>query len=286
VAKHRRPGRGRAGRVAGGHPAGGVQLGQQAVDGGDLLEPLSAKAHGRDPGGGGAEDLVAVELPGVAGDPQGVGLAGAGLADDHLDAGAALGDVADHRGLLAGDRRMRPERFAHGLVGGHGGLLAGAVDRRGDQPLLGREQLGSGVAALAGGVLGHHADDPLGEEAVGQPLQFGRRGGGELAAESDQDLAAGEGGGVGGQPLGAGELVEGALDGQVGHRRLAELPAGDLPHQPLGVQAALAGLLPPAPIQRLGGLVGLGRAGGMRHVLHQPAGAGAPVCLQALQLGW
>jgi hypothetical protein len=176
--------------------------------------------------------------------------------------------------------------FTHGLVGGHGGVLASAADRRGQQPLFGLEQLGGGVATLAGGVLGHHADGPLGQEPVGQPAQLLGRDGGELAAESDQDLVAGEGAGVGGQPLGAGELVEGALDGQVGHRRLVELPAGHLVGQPLRVDAALAGLLLPAAVQGFGSLMGLGRAGGMRHVLHQPARARlAVLALQAVQLG-
>jgi hypothetical protein len=49
--------------------SGGVQLGEQPVTGGDVLEPFGAKAHGRDPGGGGADHAGAVELPGVAGRP-------------------------------------------------------------------------------------------------------------------------------------------------------------------------------------------------------------------------
>jgi hypothetical protein len=178
---------------------------------------------------------------------------------------------------------MRLEGFADRRMGGHDGLLASAADRCGQQPLLGLEQLRGGVAALAGGVLGHHADGPLGQEPVGQPAQLLGRDGRERPAEGDHDIVAGERGGVGGQPLGAGELIEGALDGQVGRRRLAEFLAGHLAGQPFGVEAALAGLLLPAPVEGLGGVGGLGRAGGMRDVLDQPAGAWlALVALQPL----
>ena len=73
-----------------------------------------------------------------------------------------------------------------------------------------------------------------------------------LAAEGNQDLAAGEGGGVGRQALGAGQLVEGAGDGRPVDRQLAFGAVGDLGHQPLGLVAVLAGFLLPAAVQGLG----------------------------------
>ena len=52
-----------------------VQVAQQPVAGGHLLEPLPLQAHGRDPGRGRRQQPVAVQLPGMAGDAQGEGLA-------------------------------------------------------------------------------------------------------------------------------------------------------------------------------------------------------------------
>jgi hypothetical protein len=88
------------------------QLGQQPVDGTGLLEPLGVQADGGDPGRRGAEDLVAVQLPGVPGHAEGEGLAGAGPPDHHLHAGAALAQVADHRLLVGADAGMAGQRVA------------------------------------------------------------------------------------------------------------------------------------------------------------------------------
>lgn len=51
-----------------------VQLKQESIDGGGLLEPLGLKAHGRDPGRCAAEHPPPTLLPGVTGDPEGKGL--------------------------------------------------------------------------------------------------------------------------------------------------------------------------------------------------------------------
>jgi hypothetical protein len=135
-------------------------------------------------------------------------------------------------------------------------------------------------------VLGHHADRPFGQEPVGQPLQLLGRDGGELAAEGDHDIVVGEGAGVGGESVRAGELVEHPPDCAAVQRRLSLVAAGDLADQPLQVDAQLPGFLLPALVQGLGGVVGLGRAGGVGHVLHQPPSALlAVLALQALQLG-
>jgi hypothetical protein len=90
-------------------PLGGallVQLAKQRVHRAGPLEPLGVQTHRGDPGWRRPEDPVALQLPGVAGDPERVGLAGAGLADDHADALAALGDVAHHRRLVGPDGRV------------------------------------------------------------------------------------------------------------------------------------------------------------------------------------
>ena len=59
-----------------------VQVTQESVAGSHLLEPLALQADGGDPGRGRGQESVAVELPGVAGDPQGEGLARPGPPDD------------------------------------------------------------------------------------------------------------------------------------------------------------------------------------------------------------
>ena len=134
-------------------------------------------------------------------------------------------------------------------------------------------------------MLGHHAHTSLGQAPVGQPLQLGRADGGELAAEGDQDLAPGEGRGVGREPFGTCQLIEHPPDGHAVRGDVA-LAADHLADQPLGVDAALRGLGLPAAVQGLGGLVGLGWPGGMRHELDEPGGARlALLAFQALQLG-
>jgi hypothetical protein len=82
-----------------------VEVGQQPVAGGHLLEPLRLQADGGDPGRRGGQQPVAVQLPGMPGDAEGEGLTGPRLPDNQGDAGAALAEVADHPGLvLAGGR--------------------------------------------------------------------------------------------------------------------------------------------------------------------------------------
>jgi hypothetical protein len=82
---------------------------------------------------------------------------------------------------------------------------------------------------------------PFGQETVGQVLELGGVDGGELAAQGDHDLAAGKGRRVGGQPVGAGQLIEHLAHCHAVRGELA-LAAGELADQPLGVDAALAGL--------------------------------------------
>ena len=173
-----------------------VQVAEEPVAGGHVLEPLALQAHGGDAGRGRGQEPVAVQLPGMAGDAEGEGLARPGPPDDHGDPLAALAQVPDHRLLIRPGGRMGGQGLAHRLMGGHGRLLARPAGGAGDQPLLDGQQVGGGPAALLQGPVGDHADRPLGQEPVRQLLQLGPSGAGQAGAEGDQDVGAGEGGRV------------------------------------------------------------------------------------------
>jgi len=177
----------------------------------------------------------------MAGDAQGEGLAGPRPPDDQGDPLAALAQVADHPLLIPSGGRMRRQGLAHRRMGRHGRLLAGSAGGRGDQPLLDRQQLWGGPAAFLKGPAGDHADRPLGQEPVRQRLQLDPSGAGQAGAHGDQDLGAGEGGRVRGQPVRTSQLVE-QPDGRVrGHRPVlipVTCPAGQLPHQGVRVHAS------------------------------------------------
>ena len=123
--------------------AAAVQVGQEPVAGGHLLEPLGLQADGGDPGGGGGQGPVAVQLPGMPGCSEGEGLAGPGPSHDQGDAGAALADIADHRLLILvrrwGGRPGRPGP-PHGTTTAVCSPVAAGGG--GDQPLLDRQQVG------------------------------------------------------------------------------------------------------------------------------------------------
>ena len=157
-------------------------------------------------------------------------------------------------------------------MGHHGGLLAGAAGGGGDQPLLDRQQLGGGPAALLQRPLGDHADRPLGQEPVGQLLELGPGGPGQLAAEGGDHVLAGEGGRGRGQPVRAGQPVE-----HRGHRPLGQPSWSRSRVRPVtcrtrvsGSMPALGRLGPPPSIQGVRGLVLLGLAGGVDGPLDQP----------------
>src|SRR6266542_1724456 len=229
-----------------------------------------------------------LKLPGVAGDPQRVGLAGAWLTDHHRDAGAALGDVADHGGLVVADGGVGPQRGTQGVVRTHCGLLVGAANPRLDQPLFDGEQLGGGIAVLPRGVLGHDADGSLGHEPVGQVRQLVRADlslrAGELVKHlADRPLVQSSGV-LSGVPS---TLVQSCIQSRAYLVAGPDLDgSGDVADQPLGLDPQRAGLVLPAAVQRLGGLMLLGLAGGVDGELDQPAGARlALLALQPRKLG-
>jgi hypothetical protein len=167
-----------------------------------------------------------------------------------------------------------------GVVGDDGGLLAGATDGGGDQPLLGGQQLRGGPAALLHRPLRHHRRRPLPKEPVGQLLKLGPGGTSQLAAQGGDHLLGREGGRGRGQPSRTGQPVK-----HLGHRPLGQLPilvqcpTGHLPDQGIRVHAPLGRLRPPPSIQGVQGLVLLGLAGGVDGPLDQPRGPLPPVCL-------
>jgi hypothetical protein len=198
-----------------------VQLAKQRVHRAGPLEPLRVQTHRGNAGRRRAHHAVTLQLPHMAGDSKHVGLAGAGLADHHAHPLAALGDVADHRGLVLPDGRMRRQRLAQRVVGAHAGLLASAADGGVDQALLDPEQLRGGVVALPDGVLAHHADRAFAKEPIRQPLQLGRANlpgdlGGQLPPHRAQHLGPGERRRLRGQPLGARQPVKHLADGPLG----------------------------------------------------------------------
>ena len=84
-----------------------VEVGEEAVAGGHVLESLALQAQGGDPGRGRCQEPVAVQLP-MAGDAEGEGLAGPGPADHQGDTVAALAQVAAVQGRPASVRPLHP----------------------------------------------------------------------------------------------------------------------------------------------------------------------------------
>jgi hypothetical protein len=125
-----------------------VEVAEQPIAGGHVLEPLPLQAQGGDPGRGRGQQPVAVQLPGMAGDAQGEGLARPGSPHDHGDPLATLTQIPDHRLLIRPGGRMRRQGVAHRLMRDLRRLLAGSTGGASDQPLLDGEEVGGGPAAL------------------------------------------------------------------------------------------------------------------------------------------
>jgi hypothetical protein len=144
----------------------------------------------------------------MAGDADGEGLARPRPPDDQGDPLAALAKVPDHRLLILTGGGMRGQGLPHRRMGGHRRVLARSAGGAGDQRLLDGQEVRGGPAALLQGLVGDHADRPLDQEPVGQPLELGPGGAGQPGAEGDQDVGAGEGGRVLGQPVRAGQPID------------------------------------------------------------------------------
>ena len=88
------------------------------------VKPSSARPTVAIPVGARAEDLVAVQLEGLPGQPQRPGLARPGPPDHHRHPGAALGEVADHGRLVLPGGGVAVQDLADHLRPDHGAALA------------------------------------------------------------------------------------------------------------------------------------------------------------------
>ena len=221
----------------------------------------------------------------MPGRSQGEGLAGPGPPHHHRHAEAALAEVPDHRLLILTSGGMGLKRRPDGLMRHHGGLLAGPADGRGNQPLFDSQQLGGRPAPLLQRPLGDHGHRPIGQEPVGQLLELGPGGPGQLAAQGGPAVQAGAAGRQGGQAVRAGQPIQHLPHRRLGHRPVllaVQCPAGHLPDQDVRVHAPLGGFCPPPSIQGVRSLVLLWLAGGLDSPLNQPRCPLPPLSLQPL----
>ena len=101
-----------------------AEVEQEPVDRAGIGEAFVGQADGGDPGRGGAEDLVAVQLERLPGQPQRPGLARPGPPDHHRHPGAALGEVTDHGRLVLPGGGVAVQDLADHLRPDHGAALA------------------------------------------------------------------------------------------------------------------------------------------------------------------
>jgi hypothetical protein len=250
-----------------------VEVAEEPVAGGHVLEPLALQAQGGDPGRGSGQEPVAVQLPGVTGDPESEGLARPRPPHHEGDALTALAQISDHRLLIGAGSGMGGQGVTHRLMGGDRRMFLRPAGGADDETLLHRQEVGGGPAALLQGPVGDHADRPLGQEPVGQLLQLDPSGTGQASPKGDQDVGAGEGGRGRGQPVRAGQPIEQPDSSFSGHRPIlvaVGCPVGHRADQGVRVVSALGRLGPPAAIQGVRGLVLLGLASGMDGPLDQP----------------
>jgi hypothetical protein len=211
-----------------------IQVEQEAVASGHILEPLSLQAHGRDAGRGRRQESVAVQLPGMAGDPQGEGLARPGPPHDHRNPLAALAQVVHHRLLIRPGSRVRGQGLAHRLMGDHGRVLLGPAGSGGDQPLLDRQQVRvdqrrSSRARSATTLTARSAKNRSANSSSSIRPTLA-----SSAPRATSTSGRGEGGRLGGQPVRAGQAVKHWIGHLFGHRPVllaVGCPAGHLPDQ-------------------------------------------------------
>jgi hypothetical protein len=120
-------------------------------------------------------DLAAGQLERLPGHPERPGLAGAGPADDDGHAGAALGEIADHSGLVLADGGVAVEDLADQLRAHHRAVLLGALGGGVDELSLQCQQLRRREPLHAQPAIMGDPDRPLGQEPVGGRLRLGER---------------------------------------------------------------------------------------------------------------
>ena len=153
--------------------AAAVKVAQQPVAGGHVLKPLPLQAHRGDPGRRRGQEPVAIQLPSMAGNTQGEGLARPSPADDQGDPLAALAHVPDHRPLVLAGGGMRLESGPHRIMGHYRGLLISASRSGDDQPLFNAEELGGGPPVLLQRPIGDHGHGPLSTKPVHESFKLG-----------------------------------------------------------------------------------------------------------------
>jgi hypothetical protein len=118
-----------------------LEVQQQPVDGARISEAFLGQTDGGDPGRGGAQDLVAVQLEGLPGQPERPGLAAARPADHHGHAGTAPAEVLDHRLLVLPGGGVPVQDLTDDIRPNDGAPLVGALSGAVDQLPLKCQQL-------------------------------------------------------------------------------------------------------------------------------------------------
>jgi hypothetical protein len=152
-----------------------LEVEQEPVDGASVGEAFVGQADGGDPGRGGAEDLVAVQLERLPRHPKRPRLARPSPADHHRHAGAAPGQVADHCRLVLPDRPVAVEDLADRLRAHHGAALVSAVHSTVHELPFEGQQLGRRIALNTEPAIMGDPHRPLLQEPVGGLVGLGER---------------------------------------------------------------------------------------------------------------
>jgi hypothetical protein len=253
-------------RVQLGPAAAEVQ--QQPVHRARVAEAFVGQADGGDAGRGGAEDVVAGQLERLPRHAQRPGLARAGPANHQRHAGAALGEVAHHRRLVLASAGVPVEDLADQLRAHHRAALIRSGDGAVHQLPLKCQQLRRRVAVdpeppVTGDPHRSLLDEPVGGLlGLSERLFSGARDR-EALGERIHHLGAGEGAGLGRQPVRVGQRAERLLQLGAGGRP-ATAAGADLGELPLAHPLLCQLLRPPLVDALLGLRVVLRLAGGHR----------------------
>jgi hypothetical protein len=156
---------------------------------------------------------VAVQLEGLPGQPQRPGLARSGPPHHHGDAGATLGQVPDHRGLIFPGCAVAVQDLADDLRLDDGAALVGPPGGAVDELALQGQQLRGRVAVDAKAAVARDLDGPLLEEPVGRRLDLSERllrawRDGQALGQGVHHVCPGEGGHLSGLPVRTGQCVQ------------------------------------------------------------------------------